>query len=224
MNKFKKSLFPIALCTCAAALQAHPLANTRLVMEGASCAGFEFIGEDWMKRYDELTCSRNGEPTVSARVRSLSENTLLAVEEAGPDGPQGCPPQTWVFRIEALGEGFVTLNEVWTGWNTFPDESVRYRVQSNSQGRAGAGTGAGPVYRIEAMEAGDIACYITFVDEQQIRQEGMADFSLCERPLVGQQVRFSYQQTRVAAASCQGDPECTDYDSVPLIVDAQPVR
>ncbi|MBK1620722.1 hypothetical protein CKO42_20270 [Lamprobacter modestohalophilus] len=184
-------------------------------MDEASCAGLAFVGEHQVDLYDELECSRSGAATLSARVRALSDDLLLMVEERGAEDAPSGPPRTWIYRIDALTNEHATLTELWTGWGNLQDETIAYRIQPVSQ------AGSQPVYRVEAMEMGDRACYMTFVDAQQMQHEAMADFAVCDRPLVGHWVSFSYQQARVAAASCQGDPECRDVESVPLIVDAQ---
>ncbi len=194
--------------------QAHPLADQRLIMEGASCAGLEFIGEDQLRLHDELQCSRGGEASLEARIRVLPGGALLAVETA-PATPPNRPPRSWIYLIDRHDPPRVTLREPWTGWGALADETIAYRIAPTDPA----------IYRIDAMTMGDIACYIRYRDERGATHEEMADFTLCEREagLTGRQARFVYQRTNVAAASCEGDPACRDYQTVNLIVDAQPV-
>lgn len=80
---------------------------------------------------------------------------------------------------------------------------------------------AEPPARATLLEAtaGDIACYLSLrlPDGEQVEQ--MADFALCEAPPPrGRELHWEYRSERVAAASCEGDPECTDSESVALAV------
>jgi len=48
--------------------------------------------------------------------------------------------------------------------------------------------------------------------------EVMAYMELCERDdLIDQLVSFEYEAANVSAMSCQGDPECTDYETVLMV-------
>lgn len=77
---------------------------------------------------------------------------------------------------------------------------------------------------ITQMVAGDMACYVDFVDEQGQPFSEMADFEICERvDLIGQQVHITYEQANVIAAACEGNPECPDSETVLLVVDMRPV-
>ncbi len=202
------------------AAPAHPLAGKRLIMDGASCAGLEFLGGDAVRMYDEMECSRGGDATLEARVRTLAPNLLMLVEQVAPGVVPDGPPRTWIYRIDSVTASTAVLAELWTGWGELPDERLSYRVVG------GGGEGVADAVRIEAMVAGDIACYVTITDPRGERRDEMADFEICEREgaLVGQRVRLRYETAQVAAYSCQGDPECTDYRQVQLIVAAEPLR
>lgn len=77
---------------------------------------------------------------------------------------------------------------------------------------------------ITAMEAGDIACYLTLRDDAGVRFREMADFEICEqRSLLNKRVSLTYKQSRVQSASCQGDPDCKKSDTVLLVVSARPL-
>jgi len=78
---------------------------------------------------------------------------------------------------------------------------------------------------IKDMVAGDHACYVDFVDEQGQPFSEMASFEICERnDLVGQQVQIEYQEGNVYAASCQGDMDCPDTETVMLVTWVKPVN
>jgi hypothetical protein len=80
------------------------------------------------------------------------------------------------------------------------------------------------VATIRGLTMGDRACYLELEDVQGQSSDAVADFDLCEREdLVGQGVRLTRERTSILAISCQGDPECTDRDTVDLIVAAEPL-
>lgn len=67
--------------------------------------------------------------------------------------------------------------------------------------------------------AGDTACYLQIKDDSGMMHDEMASFDLCEAPeLLNQPSEFSYERANVMAASCEGNPECTESDEVWLIV------
>jgi uncharacterized protein YecT (DUF1311 family) len=82
--------------------------------------------------------------------------------------------------------------------------------------KAGAGT-------VRSMVAGDRACYVVFTDDEGRSHEEMADFAICEQTaLLGKRVRFEWDIASVQAASCQGNPDCRDSETVALIRSATP--
>ena len=71
---------------------------------------------------------------------------------------------------------------------------------------------------VKGMEAGDVACYVTLVDAKGKETTQMADFSICEmNALIGKRVQIMRTKTNVMAESCQGNPDCTDTETVNLI-------
>ncbi|HVT43564.1 MAG TPA: hypothetical protein VMT00_04165, partial [Thermoanaerobaculia bacterium] len=74
------------------------------------------------------------------------------------------------------------------------------------------------------LTLGDRACYMGLQQDDGSVREEEAAFELCDRlTLIGQQVRLQRAMTDLMALSCEGDPECTDRDTVNLIVRAEPV-
>lgn len=96
----------------------------------------------------------------------------------------------------------------------------------DSEGGDADSTGAGDILQpvtITAMQAGDVACYVTLTDAAGATREEMAAFEICEQTgLVGTPVTIRTEMGNVMAASCQGDPDCPDSESVRLIVAATP--
>jgi hypothetical protein len=78
---------------------------------------------------------------------------------------------------------------------------------------------------LQALTLGDRACYVTLADAQAQSREEMGRMELCElTALIGQPVMPAYGEERVAAESCQGDPECTETETVRLITELQPLH
>ncbi len=76
---------------------------------------------------------------------------------------------------------------------------------------------------ITELQAGDVACYVTLTDAAGATRNEMANFEICEQTsLVGTPVTIRTEMGNVMAASCQGDPDCPDSESVRLIVEATP--
>lgn len=71
---------------------------------------------------------------------------------------------------------------------------------------------------LEHLEAGDIACYASLVNDEGYAFNEMANFEVCDRTdLIGQRVNLSYEIGTVLAASCEGDFDCGKSDTVVLI-------
>ncbi len=72
---------------------------------------------------------------------------------------------------------------------------------------------------VRELTLGDRACYIAVEQDGEV-SEAMAFMELCERDdLIGQFVTFEHEAGEVIAMSCQGDPECTESETVLLIKD-----
>jgi hypothetical protein len=70
---------------------------------------------------------------------------------------------------------------------------------------------------IQAMSAGDRACYVTIVDDMGQKSTEFASFELCEQDFNGQKLNFSYRLAPILAARCNGDVDCGKSDWVMLI-------
>ena len=70
--------------------------------------------------------------------------------------------------------------------------------------------------KVVSLQAGDIACYVE-LDYGNRTDSLLADFEICEQPLVGKRISFETRKENVMAASCEGDPECGDSEQVDLI-------
>lgn len=77
---------------------------------------------------------------------------------------------------------------------------------------------------ITAMNAGDVACYLTLKDDAGGRFEEMARFEICEqRALLNKRVTLTYVQQKVMSPDCQGDPACKKTRTVALVGAVKPL-
>ncbi|WP_155523999.1 hypothetical protein [Nodosilinea nodulosa] len=74
---------------------------------------------------------------------------------------------------------------------------------------------------IQRLNAGDRACYVDVVNDQGQKFTEFANFEICEQNLVGQRVQLTYESGNIQAASCQGNPDCAETETVMLITQAQ---
>ncbi len=72
---------------------------------------------------------------------------------------------------------------------------------------------------VTALNAGDIACYITLKDDQGAAFKEMADFDICDQKpsLLGKRLQLNYRQTSVMSDACQGDHACKKTKNVILV-------
>jgi hypothetical protein len=74
---------------------------------------------------------------------------------------------------------------------------------------------------VQNLTMGDRACYVEIIDDQGMVFTEFANFDICQQDLVGKQVQLTYESGDIIAASCQGDPECEDTETVMLITDVE---
>jgi hypothetical protein len=82
---------------------------------------------------------------------------------------------------------------------------------------------------LRRLEAGDRACYVVVVTDGAGEERSLlGDFELCPggggdaTGLVGQPVVVETRPESVPAESCQGQPDCTDSETVELVVAIRP--
>ena len=74
------------------------------------------------------------------------------------------------------------------------------------------------------MESGDVSCYITLRTDGGATETVHADYSVCDsNAIIGRRVQVEYVEGDVLAASCEGDPECLETETVALAVVAEPI-
>ncbi len=97
-------------------------------------------------------------------------------------------------------------NPNWYVWQHPSSQNLKEKIPQKAMG----GT-------IKIMEMGGTSCYIRFVHEGKTYDE-QAVFELCEQPqFINKHVRFSYTKQNLLAASCMGNLECKDSESIWII-------
>jgi hypothetical protein len=81
-----------------------------------------------------------------------------------------------------------------------------------------------PVATVITLQNADTACNVELQFENAGPEIWPADFSICQQQLQGKRIRFKTKKSKVMAASCQGDPSCTQSDEVDLIVSVEVVK
>ena len=72
---------------------------------------------------------------------------------------------------------------------------------------------------VEAVEAGVRTCNLTLRADGGGAETVTGDFSLCEgQAILNERVQIEYAPDEVPAASCGGDPECLETETVPFAV------
>ncbi|MEO1590318.1 MAG: hypothetical protein AAFU71_03385 [Cyanobacteria bacterium J06632_22] len=89
--------------------------------------------------------------------------------------------------------------------------------------------GAAPAQAQQPTEAlvlgaafGDRACVMA-LSSGETAVETFATFEVCEQDLVGQRATLTYDTVNIQAASCQGDPECSETEAVVAVTAAVPI-
>lgn len=80
------------------------------------------------------------------------------------------------------------------------------------------------VATVQNLTVGDRACYVDVIDAGGVYSTEYAAFEICEQDLVGRDVELTYESGTIAAASCQGDPDCSETETVMLITQAKVIE
>lgn len=80
-----------------------------------------------------------------------------------------------------------------------------------------------PIGTLTALEQGDLGCYASIAQAGGEPEPHLATFDLCPggeidaSALIDQRITWTTALLDVPAESCQGDPECTEYEKAPVI-------
>ena len=127
------------------------------------------------------------------------------------------------YTLVARGVGSTSLRMAQQGATASKTKSWTIRV------KAAAPSETKPSGLLRALQNGDRACNVVLMtDAGELSIEG--EFDLCEggshdaTPLLGQRVTWTTEKAAVQSASCQGDPECTDSETIDVVNTLMPLR
>ncbi|MCO8066098.1 hypothetical protein NI459_00300 [Acinetobacter schindleri] len=111
-------------CTVASAADYKTLlTGKKLVMQGASCAGISLTKNAGLLSEGSSSCSVD----LSTRVKWVDEDTFILIEKIKTN--ETSPPRVYLYNIKSIKGNKVVLSEIWTGWNSFPDEEITYTIK-----------------------------------------------------------------------------------------------
>ncbi len=131
---------------------------------------------------------------------------LLLLAACG--GGEAPPPPTDVAAVPPAGP---------------PPAGVNPAPVATSPTPGAPGTDA-PRYTLVALQNGDHACYVVLKDAAGAELNLPGSLDLCAgggvdaTPFIGKTVTLDRNKSMMAAASCQGKPECKDTEEVDLVV------
>ncbi|MCE6987613.1 hypothetical protein [Dyadobacter sp. CY323] len=97
----------------------------RFVLDGATCAGFEFFSDKEIIWRNEITCS---EPDTML-VHWLDEKSFLVKDKRRVNVNKECPPRNLYYVVSRYDGKSLALQEVWTGWGDFTKETLKFSKQ-----------------------------------------------------------------------------------------------
>jgi hypothetical protein len=75
---------------------------------------------------------------------------------------------------------------------------------------------------LQSLQVGDRGCYVEVRSSDGSLANVLGSFELCDATAaVGQEARLYYEPQTVTAATCQGDPECQDQETVLVLMRAE---
>lgn len=101
--------------TSAQAGYKESLSNSRLIMDGASCAGIEFSKDSLSAKWrNEIECQRNDKTVSHWRVIWIDEDDFILVQRDRND--EKSSPGNMLYKVKSLKNNRITLLNYWTGW------------------------------------------------------------------------------------------------------------
>ena len=101
--------------TSAQAGYKESLSNSRLIMDGASCAGIEFSKDSLSAKWrNEIECQRNDKLVSHWRVIWLDDDDFILVQR--DKNNKTSPPGNILYKVKSLKNNRIVLIDYWTGW------------------------------------------------------------------------------------------------------------
>jgi hypothetical protein len=101
---------------------AHTVSGHFILTE-SNCAGFNFVNHDIVLWTNEIACS---DPDT-LKIRWLSDSTFMTRSTLRIE--KSCPPRVDIYKVVSFDGKQLTLKGIWTGWNDFKDETLKFIKQ-----------------------------------------------------------------------------------------------
>ena len=118
-------LVALATQTAFAADYKSQLTGKRLVMSGAQCAGISFSKNAGL--ISEMGNAPPCDVDLPTRIRWVGDDSFLMIEKNQTSKDK--PPRVYFYKVKSIVGKKVVLTNVWTGWNSFPDEDTTYFIK-----------------------------------------------------------------------------------------------
>ena len=93
----------------------------KFVLKSTNYAGFEFIDDKTISWTNEMFPM---DPDTM-RLKWISKDVFVALFNKSDD-KDGCPPATWVRKVESFDGEKLVLKNVWTGWGEYKDTTETF--------------------------------------------------------------------------------------------------
>ena len=114
--------------TSAQAGYKESLSSSRLIMDGASCAGIEFSKDSLSAKWrNEIECQRNDKTVSHWRVIWLDNDDFILVQRDKHN--ETSSPGNMVYKIKSLKKNRITLLDYWTGWGEHAPSLELFSIQ-----------------------------------------------------------------------------------------------
>ena len=104
-------------------LESNTVLNGRYVLQGASCAGFNFIDSKTVLWTNEIAC--NDPDTLRLTWVDASTFMTRTKEMTNKD----CPPSVSLYKIVSISGNKLVLKDIWTGWNDSKSKILVFNKQ-----------------------------------------------------------------------------------------------
>ena len=97
--------------------------------EEKTCTGFTFLddGKTVLWHGDHISvCGNDVAPKM--RIQWIDNNSFVLIDK-NQNEEQNCPPRNYIYKVVSVDNKKVVLEEVWTGWNEYPNEKIIYHYQ-----------------------------------------------------------------------------------------------
>ena len=101
--------------TSAQAGYKESLSNSRLIMDGASCAGIEFSKDSLSAKWrNEIECQRNDKTVSHWRVIWIDDDDFILVQRDRNN--ETSSTSNMLYKVKSLKKNRIVLVDYWTGW------------------------------------------------------------------------------------------------------------